>query len=386
MTDNENGDAEEHGTKQFWVPWECLKVLMPTLEGGKTTHLDIHGDLTLKVGGDKIAHEFVVCSRTLGRGSPVFQAMLFSGFAESKPADGAWIVQLPDDLPSPMLIVLHIIHGHFEHIPQALEQHELYQLLVVTEKYDMTKILRPWASKWFDPYKKTTSVNGNQSLLWISWELGHEEVFLRLAKDLMFKIRLGDENELLGNPAGDQSIWCRLVSSGLLETISKGRNDIIQQITTLLYTTTGRLYTAPLCKGKPILQCSVCGTPVIYGDHAGLHWCNLCNCRVASTASFRLLQSLCGNMIFGSVSKLITGIGLKKVALLETPTPRYLGSINKLTRDINKMVINPPEEHGACDPLWDLKAEVRKLVNNAAAPVTDQHRQYLQEQAKKTGI
>ncbi|KAJ3961874.1 hypothetical protein N0V92_001438 [Colletotrichum tropicale] len=105
--------------------WECLKPATSTIECGKAFSFDPIGDLTLRVGEDGVAYEFVVCSRTLSRWSPVFRTMLFGGFAESKPADAAWSVSLPEDLPSAMFLVLSIIHGCFEHVPTSLSQIEL---------------------------------------------------------------------------------------------------------------------------------------------------------------------------------------------------------------------------------------------------------------------
>ncbi|KAJ0383085.1 hypothetical protein COL922a_011229 [Colletotrichum nupharicola] len=123
---------------------------MSPLKVGKAYHFDTHGDLTLKVGGNRSAYHFLVCSRTLRRSSPVFKAMLFSGFAESKPADSAaWTIQLPDDDPSVILLVLSIIHGHFQLVARELKEYQLHEVLIVTEKHDMTKILNPWASTWF---------------------------------------------------------------------------------------------------------------------------------------------------------------------------------------------------------------------------------------------
>ncbi|KAI8286186.1 hypothetical protein K4K56_008956 [Colletotrichum sp. SAR 10_98] len=223
------GDEYEDVTNS---PWACLLAAMLALQVGEAYHFDTRGDLTLKVGGDESAYEFVVCSRTLGRSSPVFQAMLFNGFTESKPADGAaWNIQLPDDDPSPIFLILSIIHGHFQHVTRTLREKQLYEVLVVTEKYDMTKILNPLASTW----------------------------------------------------------------------------------------------------------------------------------RVAA-------------------------IGLKEVAFLETPTPDYQFSVEELSKDIRAMIIDLPEEHKECNPLPALRDETQQLLDCAYAPVTDAHMQYLENQAKKTGI
>ncbi|KAJ5018025.1 hypothetical protein K4K57_006601 [Colletotrichum sp. SAR 10_99] len=196
--------------------WECLKPATSTIECGKAFNFDPIGDLTLSVGEDGVAYEFVVCSRTLSRWSPVFRTMLFGGFAESRPAEAAWSVSLPEDLPSAMFLVLSIIHGCFEDVPTSLSQFELYQTLAVTEKYDMTKIVRPWAALWFKPYKKISSIKGNEILLWVSWELGYAENFRSLAKDLLLSSSVNDEGQLVGHDGVALSTYSCLEPPGIL--------------------------------------------------------------------------------------------------------------------------------------------------------------------------
>ncbi|KAF9873761.1 hypothetical protein CkaCkLH20_08871 [Colletotrichum karsti] len=194
----DNDDDTKQGTAKPGTHdiWPCLKTAMASLECGKAFRFDTRGDLVLKVGNG-IAYEFVVCSRTIARWSSVFRAMLFSGFAESEPTGSTWIVDLPEDQPSPLFIILSIAHGYFENVPKSLSQNHLYQVLVVTEKYDMTKILRPYAATWFEPYKRVGDIEGSEIRLWISWELGHEKTFSRLARLLFMESRTNKDGELV---------------------------------------------------------------------------------------------------------------------------------------------------------------------------------------------
>ncbi|KAK2772871.1 nuclear pore protein-like protein [Colletotrichum kahawae] len=132
--------------------WDCLRDVMESPGHGKAFHFDSRGDLVLNVGEAfyEGGQEFVVCSRTVARWSKVFNAMFFGGFAESIPSsrDGTWTVALPEDRIAPVFLILVIIHGPYQTIPTVLERDELFDLLIVTEKYGMTHILRPWASKW----------------------------------------------------------------------------------------------------------------------------------------------------------------------------------------------------------------------------------------------
>ncbi|KAK1957333.1 hypothetical protein LY78DRAFT_663723 [Colletotrichum sublineola] len=120
---------------------------------------DPQGDLTLRVNQKDI----LVYSRTVARSSTVFRAMLFTGFAESKPeGESAWTVDLPDDEFHPTLLLLTMIYGNFASVPDTLKPEELYQLLVVADKYDMIHTLKPMVSTWYRPHKDAITVVGNE--------------------------------------------------------------------------------------------------------------------------------------------------------------------------------------------------------------------------------
>ncbi|KAJ4996048.1 hypothetical protein K4K48_009130 [Colletotrichum sp. SAR 10_66] len=222
--------------------WECIKPAMESLASETAFYFDSRGDLTLKVGDSSdqklCVYEFVVCSRSLARWSSVFRAMLFTGFAESRPKDDApWTIEMPEDSVSPVFLLLSIVHGHFQHIPKSLPQDHLYQLLVVTEKYDMTQTLSPWASAWFQPYAATnkSSSDGEEIVMWISWELGHEGTFCNSAKNLLLKSKINDEGELLDSNSIALSTYTFLEPPGILETIAATRATVIHEMTRVLY-------------------------------------------------------------------------------------------------------------------------------------------------------
>ncbi|KDN62980.1 hypothetical protein CSUB01_09299 [Colletotrichum sublineola] len=183
--------------------WKCLKPWMEPLACGKAFYFDARGDLTINVG-DKIndktrVYEFVVCSRSLARWSSVLCAMLFSGFAESRPRNRApWIIEMPEDSVSPMFL-----------------------LLVVTEKYDMARILKPWASSWFQPYtlSHTPLSEGKAINLWIAWELGHTETFQAYAEELVLKSRINDEGMLLDSDGIALDTYLFLEPPGIIDRI-----------------------------------------------------------------------------------------------------------------------------------------------------------------------
>ncbi|OLN88289.1 hypothetical protein CCHL11_00194 [Colletotrichum chlorophyti] len=175
---------------------------MTSITCGKAFLFDYRGDLTLKVGtrgpkGQEIP-EAIVCSRSLARWSPIFSAMLFGKFSESRPANGdSWSVYLPDDDFQPLFILLSIAHGHFASIPEILTLNELYQFLILTDKYDMTKVLHPWVPSWLQPYERIVSISGNKVLLCVAWELGNEPTFRTLATDLLLNSNANKNSQLM---------------------------------------------------------------------------------------------------------------------------------------------------------------------------------------------
>jgi hypothetical protein len=100
--------------------------------------------------------------------------------------------ELPEDKAVPLKALLHIIHAQFEQVPQSLNLSELYEIVVMSNKYDMTRILRPWAKIWFEPHAKSNGADGRELLLWVAWELGAGNVFEKVAKGatLEFKVDL----------------------------------------------------------------------------------------------------------------------------------------------------------------------------------------------------
>lgn len=159
----------------------------------KVTYLDSSGDLRLQVGPEK--ENYVVCSKTMERTSAVWKKMLNGGFAESKPLnpESEWIVTLPEDKPEPMLIVLNIIHSRFSLVPEKLAPLDLYDILVLAEKYDITELTRPWARHWLNGVRKTKS----PLLMWIAWALGDATMFVVTADMLVMRCTVDTDGRLV---------------------------------------------------------------------------------------------------------------------------------------------------------------------------------------------
>ncbi|KLU92675.1 hypothetical protein MAPG_11663, partial [Magnaporthiopsis poae ATCC 64411] len=105
-----------------------------------------------------------------------------------------WTVELPEDDPRAFRILMGIIHSGFaEHVPETVELVELFHVAILTDKYDMTHLLRPWAEGWCScqrgrrhPYR-----------LWIAWVLGDEAMFESEARRLALGCPVNKDGQLL---------------------------------------------------------------------------------------------------------------------------------------------------------------------------------------------
>ncbi|KAK4177139.1 hypothetical protein QBC36DRAFT_372454 [Triangularia setosa] len=161
----------------------------PTDHGQNPLVLDDDGDLILVAGGRTFHNKavFKVDASALRRASPVWKAMLFGPWSESKPKDGSkWLVRLPADDTDALTVVLGIIHNVYDSVPSdTITPTLMWKILVVCDKYDMTRILKPWALSWS---KHVRGLNTNyEKAIFIAWELGDEAWFASRFKDLVFK-------------------------------------------------------------------------------------------------------------------------------------------------------------------------------------------------------
>ncbi|KAJ0147409.1 hypothetical protein CTA2_808 [Colletotrichum tanaceti] len=342
-----------------------------------TIYLDESGDLRLCVGADVDEHpqDFVVCSRALGRSSPVLKAMLFGGFAESRPAadvggggGGEWKVDLPEDSTAAMEIVLNIVHGHFNLVPENLPLMRLYDVLTITDKYDMTVIVRPWARSWMQAVRHHTD---NAHLLCVAWELGDADVFETMFKkmtcesmiDLQGRFVFGHSARIWKpGPEGynfpiDRIQYLR--PPEVFETIAKHRQAIIS---------------AHLCHYVVLYRCLKEGCRYVKGYYHSSSDAEECN-----------------SMLLGS---LVRCLGKGRVDItLPKPCESYRGnieSLEKATSAVKLLTIHRPSPANQC--LTRIEEELAKGAAMAAEAKGDMVvvrpglRAYLDKRSQKTGV
>jgi hypothetical protein len=70
---------------------------------------------------------------------------------------------------------------------------ELYHILVLTEKYDITEMTRPWARQWMSCVRNTN----NPLLMWIAWGLGDATMFVVTADMLVMRCTVDTDGRLV---------------------------------------------------------------------------------------------------------------------------------------------------------------------------------------------
>jgi hypothetical protein len=155
--------------------------------------LDPRGDLSLLAGQPGVM--FRVCSRSLARSSPVWDAMLFGPFSEGKEQqdddDEGWTVRLPDDNPDSLRILLNAVHSKFDAIPTTLPNESVFSLAVLCDKYDTVALLKPFWNDWVQKSNAAPSTpTGFVHRLWIARTLGYERCYKATLKELIYLLRI----------------------------------------------------------------------------------------------------------------------------------------------------------------------------------------------------
>ncbi|KAK7963988.1 hypothetical protein PG996_008324 [Apiospora saccharicola] len=336
--------------------------------------MDADGDLLLKVGTTKcttspafsggphlhdVVFTFQVCSRTLARSSPVWKAMLFGGFAESKPKEGDWIVSLPDDSPEAMSTLLGIIHAKFEGVPllnHLITSHDLFNLTVLTDKYDLTHILRPWARTWLDCVWDSgmCGFKHHLELLWITWELGDQERFTSTA------------SYLAQNMKNKTALECALTPPEVTETILELHYAAIDSLV------------RPF---EGLMHCLSCETTgfSFFGQNA--HPCRVGSHHQMNQTGMDSKSDQCNLITLGYFTRSFRKTGLHQ----GPPSPH---SVSKIAADLQDIVSNVPhlEGHKNCCSIKHAAAKVAAVAEEVAFTPTKLHIEHLQAQAIKSGL
>ncbi|KAI5919548.1 hypothetical protein F4810DRAFT_686660 [Camillea tinctor] len=346
----------------------------------KKVIIDPDGDLSLKVWEHgkfgwfqlKVSEPIilVVCSRTMSRASPVWKKLLYGGFAESKqPCESGkaeWLVELPEDNPRAMTTILNIIHSRFKYLPRVSESigvNDLYELTVLTDKYDLTTILRPWATNWMEAMHKIRDSWSSPPFLitdlwrhiWIAWEMGDLEHLKRTAKQMILYLpedRLGMVK--VGQQTSKPNNIGVLQPPGLEDVIKEGRLRSINGLLKLFQDIINRL--------------------IAYPDTAGYK---------AVCSSTGYISKDCEAYMLGVLIKSLSRAGLWPIP----EASHYSQSMDNLRTTLKHLdVRNRFPYHSECDPMPDRKTGIDKYINTVEVQLAENQLRHMEKQAKKSGL
>ncbi|EHA55189.1 hypothetical protein MGG_08044 [Pyricularia oryzae 70-15] len=157
-----------------------------------TIYFDQKGDLRFMVGAEE--RVFVVCSRTVSRASVVFERMLYGPFAEKKPddTDSDWVVKLPEDSSKGLEVIFNVVHARFKLVTDFLGLDDLFDVMVMADKYDTMEPIQPWCRRWAENAKRIYSCGTERGqelmILWTAWKLGSSALYEQAAVRLLPRI------------------------------------------------------------------------------------------------------------------------------------------------------------------------------------------------------
>ncbi|KAK4210510.1 hypothetical protein QBC37DRAFT_428698 [Rhypophila decipiens] len=363
-------------------------VLPPTTK----VEIDPNGDLTLVIGrkpaqesvlapGSTI-REFLVDSRAVSRGSPVLKRMLNGPFMESKPSDNTeWRVSLPDDIPEAAKVLFDIAHSRFEAVDSLTPSVAyLHAILVFSEKYDMTALLRPWAKSWL-PLQRINTWTGFTEfaqLVGITWELGAKDSLDLLVKRMLVECGTGtDDGKLIAHGTHisiDVAETMPLVPPGLFASIAEERNRIIDKMLKeikqhfqRLHQLAGSISTEPKTYGLFDGSTLTVPKPIPY-----------CTSYEVKTCHTLMLGSLMASFQVAELQCILAQPG--------DPLTRHPFSIKELEKQIKCIPSTVVGYHSHCKtPGPQIQQSYQETLNAMKSLLTEEHQKYLANQHLKLG-
>ncbi|ORY13577.1 hypothetical protein BCR34DRAFT_561762 [Clohesyomyces aquaticus] len=338
-------------------------------------------DLTLVLGKEK--QEVEVAKSALRMVSSVWCAMFGSDWAEHK----ATSIDLPEDDPHAMLIVLRIAHYQHKELPKKLTMEELVNLAVVCDKYDTVHLVRHFLDQynWTAPNKNCTLYSSYGESLFVSWTFGNLEDFQRVARDVLMNIEV-DRNGAVGKG------WAlsHLTPSGFIENILQVRANVIARIRLLcaeLYISGSKASCGVVAPyNKPECRAMILGSVMNILKTVGY-------VVVPDTEPTLALQSLKNIRLKLQVFKIYTFEELNWTLMLELykreMAARNTGfgqfSYKKETPDEQESRIKSQcrTSHEACGKQVDIAEKLANIIRSIPSPVLDSHKRHIEIQAAK---
>lgn len=160
-------------------------------------HVD--SDVTFQVTTADVLTKFEVSACSVTTASPVWRNMLY-GKTAGRPASGDWIVEIEGDLKA-LDILFRIIHYQFSKVPTTLPIDELFELMLLTDRFKCTHLVFPWARKWASAFAAYACEKDHfyhcHKVAFIAWELGTEKLFCDMVYAMIISSKVDAAGDLV---------------------------------------------------------------------------------------------------------------------------------------------------------------------------------------------
>lgn len=171
----------------------------------KFSVIDKYADLQLIFESNGESLGLLVCRRTTCRASPVFKAMLAKDsrclesitIDDTKDIDCITTIRLPNDDIDIMQIIMYAIHCEGDEVPQSVDFHQLEQIAILCDKYDLRRSLGAWPKVWMEPYYQSIEKDGYERFLFIATVFHSTDIILRITKHLIMTTTISTDGHLL---------------------------------------------------------------------------------------------------------------------------------------------------------------------------------------------
>ena len=390
------------------------KLELEPVQSGPTSNPDtvLDNELEGKLDSTK-AIDFKVCSATLRRASPYFKALLYGGFAESKPEapTAPWTVRLLEDDPLAMDILLHLLHGFHDKIQSVSSRHlyTMYNILVAVDKYELTRHVSPWPQGWemkeVDYYLGLLGPNIPPSLhdtvkaraLFVAWELGSEHVLYDTVRDIICHSHYDTESGQLFISEGGVPVEEALAGCPIPPEVSRAISEIRLDVLLKVMTGDGSeedgflgLLSQPRCchRKRQRTTHAAAQRAEAEGPCAGTVTRSQSNIATAEACEAGLMEkrgAMMSAMLFGLPWSPRLRAMCSFLRAVQSVSQGYSGSLNKINqvitvyvpeglaqaRDVAVAALEPMEGHGQC-ALQAVDGWSESLSNRTAFNIRDE--------------
>jgi len=162
---------------------------------------DTDGDVVLLLRNSRGTARFQVNSSILCMSSLVFRAMLGvkSHFKEGKelasrgPGMAPVEVNIEDDDPDVLAVILQILHHRHNSVPKAITGDKLYQVAILCDKYDLQQALSLSLDKWIPTSSvilSETMTSQDDKRLFMAYAFRMEEEFRIVSRNLILTYKV----------------------------------------------------------------------------------------------------------------------------------------------------------------------------------------------------